>query len=177
MGLRGLFLVYLYLFLLYIKYNTSVSGCRFVFPTVYVENTRKQYDIYYVFLLVRRIPLFGCWGGCYKRDWDANCQTFFIISVNFDFLIWMLFLFEIFSYCTVTLVAKTTVSRSRSGYVYLCKVLDFHGGDWRMPFSGMWRRVVLVWTDLPPKRQFTLEVHGATSRKTAFFRSVSVCNR
>jgi hypothetical protein len=75
---------------------------------------------------------------------------------------------------------------------------------WRMPSSGMWRRVVLVWTNVseepawaggcrvcshlltlvprsriflpwrwrrcvPPKRQLTLDLHGATSQKTTFF--------
>jgi hypothetical protein len=66
----------------------------------------------------------------------------------------------------------------------------------RMPFSGIWCRVV-VWTDVsegrgcshllrlvprfriflpcrwrryvPPKHRFTQELHGATSQKTAFF--------
>jgi hypothetical protein len=40
---------------------------------------------------------------------------------------------------------------------------------WRMPSSGMWRRLELVWTNVPPKRRFTQDLHGATSQKTAFF--------
>jgi hypothetical protein len=47
-----------------------------------------------------------------------------------------------------------------------------------MPFSGMWHRIVLVWTDVSEDRIasiFTVEkfsseeLHGATSHKTAFF--------
>jgi hypothetical protein len=39
----------------------------------------------------------------------------------------------------------------------------------RMQSSGMWRRVDLVWTDVPPESQFTHDLHGATSQKTVFF--------
>jgi hypothetical protein len=35
--------------------------------------------------------------------------------------------------------------------------------------SGIWCRVDLIWTDVPPKRRFTQD-HGATSKKTAFFK-------
>jgi hypothetical protein len=31
-----------------------------------------------------------------------------------------------------------------------------------MPSSGMWRRVDIVLTDVPPKRRFTQDLHGAT---------------
>jgi hypothetical protein len=66
---------------------------------------------------------------------------------------------------------------------------------WRMPSSGMWRSVDIVWTDVsdcshlltlvprspiflpwrwtryvPPKRRFTQDLQGATSQKTAFFK-------
>jgi hypothetical protein len=37
-----------------------------------------------------------------------------------------------------------------------------------MPSSRMWRRVDLVRTDVPPKRRFTQDLHGATSQKTVF---------
>jgi hypothetical protein len=43
-----------------------------------------------------------------------------------------------------------------------------------MPSSGMLRRVALVRTDVPPKRQFLQEPHGVTSQKTAFFIVISV---
>jgi hypothetical protein len=39
----------------------------------------------------------------------------------------------------------------------------------RMTSSGMWRRADLVWTDVPPKRRFTQDLHGATSQNTTFF--------
>jgi hypothetical protein len=38
-----------------------------------------------------------------------------------------------------------------------------------MTSSGMWRRVDLVWTDVPPKRRFTQYLHCATPQNTAFF--------
>jgi hypothetical protein len=63
----------------------------------------------------------------------------------------------------------------------------------RMPSGGKWRRVDLVWLHLltlvvcsraflprrlrryvPPKRQFTLDLHSATSQKTAFFTVIAV---
>jgi hypothetical protein len=34
--------------------------------------------------------------------------------------------------------------------------------------SGMLRRVALVRTDVPPKRRFIQDPHGATSHKTSF---------
>jgi hypothetical protein len=38
-----------------------------------------------------------------------------------------------------------------------------------MPCSGMWRSVDLVRIDVSEERQFTQDLHGATSQKTAFF--------
>jgi hypothetical protein len=38
-----------------------------------------------------------------------------------------------------------------------------------MPSSGMWRRVDLVCTVVPPKGRVTQDLHGAISQKTAFF--------
>jgi hypothetical protein len=40
---------------------------------------------------------------------------------------------------------------------------------WIMPSSGKWRRVDLMWTDVPPKRRFIQALYDATSQKTAFF--------
>jgi hypothetical protein len=40
---------------------------------------------------------------------------------------------------------------------------------WRMPSSGMWRCVDLVWTDVSEERLFTQDLHGVRSKKTAFF--------
>jgi hypothetical protein len=45
---------------------------------------------------------------------------------------------------------------------------------WRMPSSGMWRCVDLVWTTVHPKRRFTQDLHKATSQKTAFFIGTAV---
>jgi hypothetical protein len=60
---------------------------------------------------------------------------------------------------------------------------------WIIPSFGMWRRVDLVWTDVPrsrifqpwrwrryvpPKRRVTQDLHGATSQKTAFYIKVNV---
>jgi hypothetical protein len=50
----------------------------------------------------------------------------------------------------------------------LSKIWGFHGGDlWRMRFSGMRCCVVLVWNDVSEEYQFTQELHGAISQKTA----------
>jgi hypothetical protein len=38
-----------------------------------------------------------------------------------------------------------------------------------MPSSEMRCRVDRVWTDVSEERQFTQDVHGSTSQKTAFF--------
>jgi hypothetical protein len=43
--------------------------------------------------------------------------------------------------------------------------------QWRMPSSGMLRRVAFVRNDVPSKRRFLQEPHGVTSQKTAFFPS------
>jgi hypothetical protein len=43
-----------------------------------------------------------------------------------------------------------------------------------MPSSGMWHRVDLVCSDVPPKRRFTQDLHGATSQKTAFVIVIAV---
>jgi hypothetical protein len=38
-----------------------------------------------------------------------------------------------------------------------------------MPSSGMLRRVALLRSDVPPKRQLLQELYGVTSQKMAFF--------
>jgi hypothetical protein len=38
-----------------------------------------------------------------------------------------------------------------------------------MPSSGVRRHADPLQTDVPPKRLFTQDLHGATSQKTAFF--------
>jgi hypothetical protein len=43
-----------------------------------------------------------------------------------------------------------------------------------MPSSGMWRRVDILLTDVPPKRRLTQYLHDATSQKTAFFIVIAV---
>jgi hypothetical protein len=40
---------------------------------------------------------------------------------------------------------------------------------WRMPSSGTWRCVDLVWTEVSEERRFTQNLHSATSQETAFF--------
>jgi hypothetical protein len=43
-----------------------------------------------------------------------------------------------------------------------------------MPSSGMWRRVGLVNTDVPPKRQLSQDPSGTTYQKTTFFTATAV---
>jgi hypothetical protein len=45
---------------------------------------------------------------------------------------------------------------------------------WRMPSSGMWRRLDLAWTDVSKERRFTQDLHDATSQKKTFFTSLTV---
>jgi hypothetical protein len=40
---------------------------------------------------------------------------------------------------------------------------------WRKPSSWMWLRIDIVLTDVPPKHRLIQYLHGATSKKTAFF--------
>jgi hypothetical protein len=50
------------------------------------------------------------------------------------------------------------------------------GISWRMPSSGMLRRVALIRTEVSDEHRFLQEPHGVTSQKTAFFRVIAVKN-
>jgi hypothetical protein len=68
--------------------------------------------------------------------------------------------------------------------MYIVKFEVFQGGN----YSGMWRRVDLVWSDVseeritsiflvPQKRRFTQDLYSATFQKTAFFKTHSISYR
>jgi hypothetical protein len=52
----------------------------------------------------------------------------------------------------------------------LCKIWGFHSGDYeKMPSSGMWRRVDLVWTDVSEERiVFVFRVEKSASKEPAW---------
>jgi hypothetical protein len=55
---------------------------------------------------------------------------------------------------------------------YFCKIWGFHGGDWRMPSFAMWRRVLLVWTNVSEERIASIfRVDKSTSEEPAWARS------
>jgi hypothetical protein len=61
-------------------------------------------------------------------------------------------------------------------FVFVAYNLHYRYRSWRMPSSGMWRRVGLLWTNVSEEHVasiFSVEEivnpHGDTSQKTAFF--------
>jgi hypothetical protein len=42
---------------------------------------------------------------------------------------------------------------------------------WIMPSSWIWHHVCLVWTNIPPKRRFTQDIHSATFQKDGILHS------